>query len=75
MPPRLPACLQPEEGRILDSASPALAEVRQARRDNRAALRAEMDRWARQAHAQGISERPQVCAVQLPAAEGDFPCV
>lgn len=57
--PRHP-CLQPQEGRILDEASPALAEVRAARRHNRAELRAEMDRWARQLHAQGVSERAQV---------------
>ncbi|PSC69703.1 endonuclease 2 [Micractinium conductrix] len=53
-------CIQPQEGRILESASPALAEVRQARRQNRDELRAEMDRWARQLHALGVSERPQV---------------
>jgi dsDNA-specific endonuclease/ATPase MutS2 len=52
--------MQPEEGRILDSASAALAEVREARRANRADLRAEMERWARQLHSQGVSERPQV---------------
>lgn len=61
-PPAPPAsrCLQPKEGRILDTASPALAEVREARRANRAALRAEMDRWARQLHQAGVSERAQV---------------
>ncbi|KAL4458289.1 hypothetical protein ABPG75_013154 [Micractinium tetrahymenae] len=53
-------CIQPQEGRILDEASPALTEVRAARRQNRAELRAEMDRWARQLHAQGVSERAQV---------------
>ena len=51
---------QPGEGRILDSASPALAEVRQARRANQAQLRAEMDSWARQMHQKGVSERAQV---------------
>ena len=51
---------QPGEGRILDSASPALAEARQARRANSAALREEMERWARQLHQQGVSERAQV---------------
>ena len=58
--PLPPLPLQPEEGRILDSASAALAEVREARRANRADLRAEMERWARQLHSQGVSERPQV---------------
>ena len=65
-PQRQPTCLapcpapQPEEGRILDSASPALGEVRAARRANRAELRAGMDRWARQLQQQGVSERAQV---------------
>ncbi len=61
----LPHCLQPQEGRILDEASPALAEARAARRQNRAELRAEMDRWARQLHAQGVSERAQVSHSQV----------
>lgn len=60
--PAFPSLVQPQEGRILESASPALAEVRQARRQNRDELRAEMDRWARQLHALGVSERPQVGA-------------
>lgn len=54
------ACLQPEEGRILDAASPALAEVREARRANRATLRQEMETWARQMHQLRVSERAQV---------------
>lgn len=58
--PLASCCLQPKEGRILDTASPALAEVREARRINRAALRAEMERWARQLHQAGVSERAQV---------------
>ena len=55
-----PAALQPREGRILDNASPALAAVREARRTNRAELRALMDSWARQMHLAGVSERAQV---------------
>lgn len=51
--------MQPGEGRILDSASPELARVRQARRQNSQRLSAEITQWGRQAHAQGISEQPQ----------------
>ena len=49
-----------ENGRLLDSSSPELAEVRAARSTNLAALRREMDAWARRLHAAGVSERAQV---------------
>lgn len=60
--PRLRAAIEQciGEGRVLDAASPALGEVREARRANRAALRSEMERWARALHQAGVSERAQV---------------
>ena len=53
-------CIPPGDGRILDSASEALAGIRAQRRANQAQLRREMEAWVRQLHAKGICERPQV---------------
>eukprot|EP00887_Chlorella_sp_A99_P006230 scaffold3.g6230.t1 len=54
------ACIQPGEGRVLDSASPELAAIRAQRRQNQADLQREVESWARRLHAKGICERPQV---------------
>lgn len=50
-----------EDARILDRASPRLAEVRDARRANGAQLRESMAQWASSLHQQGVCERAQVC--------------
>ncbi|KAK9823927.1 hypothetical protein WJX72_006408 [[Myrmecia] bisecta] len=53
-------CIQGKDGRILDQASPRLAEVRAKRQANLQALRSGMEEWARKLHQQGVSERAQV---------------
>ena len=52
-------CIHPEEARLVDTASAALAEVRAARGANRSELRATLDGWARAMLGRGASERAQ----------------
>lgn len=62
-------CLNPRrflhqgpDGHIVDGASETLSTLRAQRSAAMQRLRAEMDQWARQLHAQGVSERAQVAA-------------
>ena len=52
-------CIHAEDARLVDAASPRLAEVRGARARNRSELRSTLDGWARTMLGRGASERAQ----------------
>jgi len=55
-------CVHPEEARLVDDATPRLADVRRRRGRNRGELRRTMDVWARGLLRTGASERAQARA-------------
>ncbi|CAL8471247.1 g10789 [Coccomyxa elongata] len=53
-------CIGPGDGRVLDSASSALADTRTRRQRNLGELRSTIEEWARTMHQLGAAERSQV---------------
>lgn len=58
-------CIHPEEARLVDEATPRLADVRAQRGRNRAELSSTLDTWARAMLGRGASERAQARSVLL----------